>query len=757
MDTTTKINELLRLAALGFNLIPLHNPVGEGCSCGKPDCHSRGKEPRISWKESNTSNEDKIKEWNNKWPEANWGAATGTVSGFVVLDVDGEDGKNSLAALMSAHGELPKTLTSKTGKGFHYLFKAPVTELPNRTRMEPGLDIRADGGYIVIPPSIHANGKRYEWIDVDAEIADLPAWLETKIRDKNKKCEPTKHAIRTAAEPAGLSGFTQVASSTRSSIITGQRNSRLHAEAGKLRSMGYTPHQILPLILQINQSECSPPLDESEVVALVESTWRYDPDEHRNIHHTDAGNAELMARKYKGEVLYCPDTKSFLVYDGSRYVKDTENKVEWLMKDLLKSWMIQANLDTDEDRRKRTIQHILKSENQNRIKAAVDSLKSEPGLSAGLDNFDKDIWKFNVANGTIALKTGKLQSHTPADLLMKKSPVKYEPNAKCPHWINFVDSITNGNKELQGFLQEALGYSLTGDTSEQCLFILHGSGANGKSTFIEIAREVLGDYGMQIPVETLLVRKHEGASNDVAGLKGARFAAASEAEKGQSLAESKIKQLVAGNDKISARFLYGEFFDYVPQFKIFLATNWMPKISGTDHGIWRRIRLIPFEVAFIDPKIHPETPTNRQQDRGLGAKLRSELSGILNWMLAGCLRWQKEGLSRPEAVTSATEGYREDNDPVGQFIGERCETDGSEAFAPLYEAYYDWATEARDRPINRKEFSQRLAAKGYNRERRGKSGERTIVGLTLIRVTGLGRVETKPTRTPEMKAAMATL
>ena len=712
MDTTTKISELLRLAAMGYKLLPLQD---------------RGKEARIKWKNNASSSDTNIiKRWNNKWRDANWGAETGAASGFVVLDVDGEAGKNSLAALISAHGELPKTLTSKTGKGFHYLFKAPNDELRNCTAMKPGLDVRADGGYIVIPPSIHANGNQYQWVDPKAEMADLPEWLENMIRDTNKKSKKTK---TDATSPTG----------NNTVIGEGTRHIRLLSETGRLRRLGYTPEQILPRIQELNGRACYEPLGEQDVCTLVESIGRYEPAE-RVPNFTDAGNAELMARKYKGEVMYCTDIKSFLVYDDSRYVKDAENKVEWLMKDTLKSWLVQANLDTDEDRRKRTIQHILKSENQNRIKAAVDSLKSEPGMAVGLDQFDRDVWKFNVANGTIDLETGKLLPHNQMDLLMKKSPVLFDPTAECPHWIGFIDSITNGNKELQGFLQEALGYSLTGDTSEQCLFILHGSGANGKSTFIEIAREVLGDYGMQIPVETLLVRKHEGASNDVAALKGTRFATASEAEKGQSLAESKIKQLVAGNDKVSARFLYGEFFEYVPQFKIFLATNWMPKISGTDHGIWRRIRLIPFEVAFIDPKIHPETPINRQQDRSLGAKLRNELPGILNWMLAGCLRWQKEGMSRPQAVTAATESYREENDPVGQFIVEKCEREGSEAFSIIYDEYIEWAVEIKDRPINRKEFSQRLAAKGFVRERQGNSGVTTIIGLTMSRVAGLDSV-----------------
>ena len=731
MDNTEKINSLLTLAQRGYKLIPIHKAVDGKCSCGNPACSSMGKHPRISkWPEQASADEEQIKNWHESWPESNWGAATGRKSGFVALDVDGPAGDNSLAELEALHGKLPQTLTSKTGKGWHYLFAAPQGPLGNSVGMKPGLDVRADGGYIVIPPSAHASGNSYRWLDETAEINDLPSWLESLMRQR-------KPSTR-------LQEAKQTTSLTQNEILHKRfceygRNNYLHSEAGRLRSLGYEPEAILPLILELNQRKCAPPLDEDEVASLVNSTWRYDPDEFRGIHFTDAGNAELMARKYRGQVLYCPDVNSYLVYDGSRYVKDENSRVEWMMKCTLKEWMTKANQDSDEDRRKRTIQHILKSENQNRIKAAADSLKSEPNISVKLETFDTDIWKFNVANGTLNLKTGILLPHRSEDLLMKKSPVKFDPDAKCPNWVSFMDSITNGDKELQLFLQEALGYSLTGATKEQCIFIMHGNGANGKSTFVEIAREVLGDYGMQIPVETLLVRKHEGASNDVAALKGARFAAASEAEKGQSLAESKIKQLVAGNDKISARFLYGEFFEYVPQFKIFLATNWMPRISGTDQGIWRRIRLIPFAVEFLDPKLHPDAPDNRKQDRALGDKLRAELSGILNWMIEGCLRWQQGGLSRPAVVTAATESYRDDNDPVGQFIGDCCTIKDrcNASFASIYESYYQWAEVNHERAISRKEFSQRLGAKGYARERKGKSGEMHVVGLELVRVPGI--------------------
>ena len=241
----------------------------------------------------------------------------------------------------------------------------------------------------------------------------------------------------------------------------------------------------------------------------------------------------------------------------------------------------------------------------------------------------------------------------------------------------------NGNEKLIAYLQKAVGYTLTGDTSEQVLHFLYGLGANGKSTFLETIMAMLGDYAKQTSTETILVKKMTGGiPNDLAGLKGARLVSAQEVESGRRLAESLVKQLTGG-DTISARFLHGEFFDFKPTFKLWISGNSKPVVRGGDYAIWRRIRLIPFTV-----QIPPE-----EQDRRLSEKLRGELPGILNWSLAGCLAWQREGLTPPEEVTAATESYRDEMDIIGQFIGERCLM-GPEykvTAKKLYAAFVEWS------------------------------------------------------------------
>ena len=285
----------------------------------------------------------------------------------------------------------------------------------------------------------------------------------------------------------------------------------------------------------------------------------------------------------------------------------------------------------------------------------------------------------------------------------------------------------SGNERLIAYLQKATGYTLTGDTSEQVLHFLYGLGANGKSTFLETVMAVMGDYAKQTSTETIMVKKMTGGiPNDLAGLKGARLVSAQEVESGRRLAESLVKQLTGG-DTISARFLHGEFFDFKPTFKLWISGNSKPLVRGGDHAIWRRIRLIPFTVQ-IPPG---------EQDRRLSEKLRGELPGILNWSLAGCLAWQKEGLAPPEEVTAATESYRDEMDIVGQFIGERCLM-GPEYHVTakeLYAAFQNWSgLQGEKYPMSQQIFGMRMTERGLNR-RRGSGGKWLWDNLGLVLVT----------------------
>jgi len=314
----------------------------------------------------------------------------------------------------------------------------------------------------------------------------------------------------------------------------------------------------------------------------------------------------------------------------------------------------------------------------------------------------------NVLNGTLDLRAGHLRPHQREDLITKLVQAGYDPAATCSRWEAFLDRIMAGNQNLIDFLRRAVGYSLTGSIREQVLFMMYGTGANGKSTFLELIRALLGDYAQQADFNTFLLRHYEGPRNDLARLMSARFVAATEAESGRPLAEVVVKQLTGG-DTIAARFLRQEFFEYKPQFKLWLAANHKPVVRGTDNAIWRRIKLIPFTVTIPEP----------EQDRSLSSKLKEELSGILAWAVGGCLEWQEHGLGEPEEVRAATAAYRDDMDILAEFLSECCIVHpGAKVKASaLYKAYTQWCQKCGEKEVKQRTFGMRLSERGVERQR----------------------------------------
>jgi putative DNA primase/helicase len=305
-------------------------------------------------------------------------------------------------------------------------------------------------------------------------------------------------------------------------------------------------------------------------------------------------------------------------------------------------------------------------------------------------------------------------------MITKIANVEYKPEADCPMWRKFVREIMDNKPELIQFVQTAVGWSLSGDISEQTMFILYGTGANGKSTFLNTIMFLLGDYATATPTETFMKKSGDQYTNDVARLRGTRFVTTTEVEQGRRLAEPLIKK-ITGNDDMTARFLYGEFFNYLPTFKIFMATNHKPVIKGTDHGIWRRIKLIPFTTRIPEEK----------QDKHLELKLREEASGILNWLLEGIAQWKKEGLKAPKAVLFATDEYRGEMDVIGNFINERCDqhTDFTIRIKELYKAFADWCDENNEHAVSERFFSLRLKEIGFQQTRTAEA--RFWVGISI--------------------------
>ncbi|HEX2972014.1 MAG TPA: phage/plasmid primase, P4 family [Tepidisphaeraceae bacterium] len=472
-------------------------------------------------------------------------------------------------------------------------------------------------------------------------------------------------------------------------------------------------------------------------------------------HHTDLGNAMRLVRLHGRDLRYVR-AWGWLTWDGQRWQRDETGAVMRLAKsvalgfytdakhafDLAGQAMLeaqraaangdQAGADRADRRAKdaeaaaRELRSWAKTSNsRDKIKAMVELAESELPVAMRPDAFDTAPWLLNVANGTLDLHTGTLRAHNRTDLLTKCSPVPYDPAATCPAWDSFLNRIMAGDQAMIDFLQRAVGYSLTGDVRERAFFVLHGTGANGKSTFLEALLAMLGeDYTQVIRAETLMIKQYqESTSGDVAKLQGARLVQAGESEEGQRLAEALVKRMT-GRDTLTASFKYHEEFAFKPEFKLFLATNHQPSVRGTDKAIWDRIKLIPFDVTI------PEA----EQDRDLPTKLLAELPGILAWAVEGCLAWQRVGLGVPEKVRTATSAYRAESDTLGAFLAE-CTVKGAglEAQAgPLLTAYLEWAKRNNERDLTSRAFANKLAERGYDKYSDTHTRKTFYLGLGLI-------------------------
>jgi len=436
---------------------------------------------------------------------------------------------------------------------------------------------------------------------------------------------------------------------------------------------------------------------------------------------TDLGNARRLVKRHGQDLRYCYPWDRWLVWDSTRWTFDTSGEVYRRAKETIKSIYAEASEAEDPREREQLAKHAMRSESDARIRAMINLAQSEPGIPVLPDDFDADPWALNVQNGVLDLRTMELSPHSREALMTKLIPVPYDPEAKCLRWTEFLDRIMGGNVALISYLQRVVGYTLTGDTREQCLFMLYGTGANGKSTFLETLKALFGDYGQQADFSTFLQSRDDRVRNDIARLMGRRFVAAIEADAGRRLAEVLVKQLTGG-DTVTARFLFREFFEFKPTFKIFLAANTKPTIRGQDHGIWRRIRLIPFEVTI--PK--------EEQDRELPEKLKDELPGILAWAVRGCQEWQRLGLCEPGEVLQATDKYRKDMDVLAAFIDECCviRRTVSVSSKALYDEYVKWCEENAEEPLTARVFGLRLKDKGFEQTRTSRF--RGWLGIGLV-------------------------
>lgn len=458
---------------------------------------------------------------------------------------------------------------------------------------------------------------------------------------------------------------------------------------------------------------------------------------------TDLGNARRFTRQHGQNVRFVEEWGS-LIWDGKRWRRDQTGQMMRLAKKTVLTIFDEASTcmrlaqraqdevkaateSEDTEAAKKATEQVdkytkmakelnawaLTSQGAARLEAMIKLAKSEMPIPARPEDFDKDPWLLNCDNGTVEQRTGTLRQHRREDMITKLCPVPYDPNAQCPTWLAALSRWMDGKQHMVDFLQRLAGYSLTGDVSEQKLSFPFGDGSNGKSTWMNTQLAMLGkDYATQAAPE-LLTAGREGHPTEIADLRGMRLVASIEVDDGKRMAEGLVKQLTGG-DKLKARFMRQDFFEFDPTHKIFLIANHKPVVKGTDHAIWRRILLIPFTVKITD----------EERDPRLSEKLQQELKGVLAWSMRGCLEWQKNGLQIPDEVIAATAEYKTESDILARFLDE-CTTRVSNIevrASVLFKRYQKWCADNGEAEMNSTRFGLELGRRGY--EKRVDKGSR---------------------------------
>jgi len=424
--------------------------------------------------------------------------------------------------------------------------------------------------------------------------------------------------------------------------------------------------------------------------------------------HGDLFLGDRFLAKHGKDVLFCP-TRGWLLWDGRRWAWDEREAVVGLAKEVVRDLYREAAKIEDDKERSALVREARGFDRSERIRSALVLARTQ--VVAVQNELDADGWLLNCRNGAVDLRDGNLRPHDRADLATKLIDIDYLGSAaQAPRFQRFLTEIFNGDTKLIDYLQKAIGYSFTADQREQCLHFQWGAGANGKSTLMETLLKAAGDYGHVAPAELLMERKFgEAIPTDRADLAGKRFVAVNETGEGRELAEALVKT-ITGGDRLTARHLYQNSFTFTPTHHIWLSSNHKPNIPGTDFGIWRRIRLVPFTQRF----------EGAAEDKGLKAALERELPGILSWIVTGAVSWFREGRLRPpDVITAATAEYRSEQDVLAEFLRDCCVLgDGLEAFAKdLYDAYREWCGEKNPQWGSTK-FGRRLAERGFAKKPR---------------------------------------
>lgn len=753
----------LAYAARGWHVIPLYALRHGCCTCqARQHCKSPGKHPMPeAWPDAASCATEKITAWWRRHPAANIGIVTGAVSRLVVLDVDPRHGGDvNLEELQQIYARLPETpMVLSGGGGQHYYFACTDT-LPS-CDLASGLNFQTEAHQVVAPPSLHTSGRRYLWElshePDDIPLAPLPDWIRA-LAETHAHAQAALVVTTLGDLPPVMLEDLRVSARVKAILQTGQdpdnptrypsRSEAVYDMACALLYAGYddattaavllnpawrisdkprsvrdprSPHYEMHVrnwiakeiararakqgYAQNGAAPLTDPLTSSQAGQDLDSPMT------PSLGWNDYVNALHFVRDHGHNLRYCHPWKTWLVWNGRCWERDTTGAVMQMAKESIKRLARQVET-LEDDKAKALMTHIKKSLSTPGLEAMIKSARSEPGIPAAPDAFDTNIWLLNCQNGTLDLTTGRLRPHDRSDLLTKCLPTAYDPQAACSAWKAFLWRVMGQRQEMIDFLQRAVGYSLTGSTREQCLFLLWGITKTGKSTFLATLRALLGPYGHQADMQSFMHKERDEVRNDLAALAGSRLVCALESSHGRQLNEALVKQLTGGTDRITARFLFQELFEFTPQFKIFLGTNHKPVIKDADDAIWERIKPVPFTVQI------PQAERNKRLD----LDLQAELPGILAWAVRGCLAWQQlDDLDTPQLIVDSTQDYRAEMDTLAHFLDECCLAGPptlAKVKAPtLASAYHGWCKRAGVWPMDNSSFIAELLKRGYERKR----------------------------------------
>lgn len=676
-------------------------------------------------------------------PGCGVGIVTGAASGIVVIDTDVKkvDGEANLRAL----GELPETYMVRTGSGgFHRYYLHPGRPVKTSgNALAPGVDVRGDGGIVVAPGSAHVQG-RYDELN-RLPMVPLPAWFL-----EHPESRPTVKDLGQSAIARGGEYPDYEPRITAGAIAARDMPASVEGAGGSVALFNLCQYLVRACELPLDVAEdlieqhfnprCDPEWNENEIrhklhdardvamlpiggvdmATLIEGTKAtvqpliddalFNRLEARakdavppQVMRTELGNAHLYHFYNAGKVLYV-QSMGWMQWDGSRWAPDPEGLGALRATQAVTDHLLMASAGGGADEQKASFKWALDSQSK-KIRTASLGLAKALYPLVKTEHLDADPWMLNCPNGTLNLRTGDVVAPSPDSLITKVAGVAYDPDARCPTWERFLSRIFEGDTELIAYIQRFMGYCLTGSVQEQMMVYFYGQGANGKSTMTVVLQKLLGEYAVTSPSSMLLARMNDQHPTAFADLRGARLTVCQEIEQGRAWDEALLKQLT-GDDIIRARRMHRDFFEFHPSHKIAMSANHRPTVKGVDHGIWRRIRLVPF-LATIGES---------ERDQALKEKLELELPGILNWVLAGCIAWQRQGLGTCQAVEKGTAEYREEEDVIGQFLGAsmHVHVEGEITKKELYFAYANWSgQEGEKEPMSPKVFVSKMRAKGF--------------------------------------------